>query len=133
MHLIGQGVAKHLYELITVSLGKKNSCSGLVNPDVQYTFDIPKATLQSLGYLVGDSLDTVPSSFTGKWVDPITGYKGGNRAVDWIDFMFHMLPTVFVPHLPNQKVKDAVNDLVLACRLALQWEITENDLNIIKR
>lgn len=148
MHLIGQGIGKHLYDLVTVSMNKNyNSCralryeptdeeqeaSSINSAKWPYTFYIPKATLIGLGALVGDSAVNIPATFTEKWVNPISDLSGGNRAVDWIGFLLRMLPAVFVPYFVQEATKKPVLALIRACELCLQWELTAVDLQVIKR
>ncbi|KAL0580229.1 hypothetical protein ABG067_008579, partial [Albugo candida] len=74
LHLIGQGFAKHVYELLTVSMGNKsNKCAALKYKsedddlteeesmnEFDYTFDIPKEELNKIGRLIQKSRKTIP-------------------------------------------------------------------------
>ena len=147
LHLIGQGVAKHVHELITVSLNVRGNSAiglkysptdeevaerGLVSAECwPFTFDIPKARLFELGKLIEVSRATIPTTFDSNWENPIEN-SGGIRGVDWIDFLLYMIPTVFVPALTNNSAKKPLLLLSKACALALKWTITQDELLAIK-
>jgi hypothetical protein len=152
LHLIGHGIGKHLFDLITVSQKKTyNACLPIVYPPAVeddenedeeneerrggaelYPFWMEPAKLIQIGELVGESKSTVPVTFASKWVDPIK-FSGGNRAVDYINFLLHMLPTCFLPHFTHERAKIPVLKLVKACALALKWELTVQDIADMKR
>lgn len=96
-----------------------------------YTFDIEQVKLTKIGELVEASRSTVPSNFSSKWENPVT-QSGGNRGVDWIDFLLYMVPTVFVPALINNNAKKPLLDLSNACAMALKWRITQDDLSMMR-
>lgn len=87
--------------------------------------------LKKIGKLVQKSKSTMPSSFNNNWNNPIKSHNG-YRAVDWIDFLFHMLPLVFVPFIKSNDCKHALIKLSTALKLASQKQITEADLKKIK-
>lgn len=97
-----------------------------------YTFDIPKGKLMEIGELVQQSRMTVPTTFSSKWENPIV-QSGGNRGVDWIDFLLYMVPTLFVPALSNSNAKKPLLFLAKACAVSLKWTITEGDLLMVKK
>ena len=148
LHCIGQGVAKHVYELLTVSINKSYNKAiplkyaptdmellekGISSAsDWPYTFHILKNDLIEIGNLVELSRATVPTTFSSKWENPIE-QSGGNRGVDWIDFLLHMVPTVFLPALTNDNAKKPLLSLTKACAVVLKWRITENDLSMVKK
>ena len=74
----------------------------------------------------------MPTTFSSKWENPIE-QSGGNRGVDWIDFLLHMVPTVFLPALTNDNAKKPLLSLTKACAVVLKWRITENDLSMVKK
>ncbi len=49
----------------------------------------------------------------------------GFRAVDWLDFLLYIIPTLVTPYLPSRTVQKAVLSLVKGCSLALQWDLTD--------
>lgn len=148
MHCIGQGVAKHVYELLTVTLKKSyNKAVALKYAPTDdelleegidsaanwpYTFDIPKEKLEQIGKLIELSRATVPTTFSSKWENPIE-QSGGNRGVDWIDFLLYMVPTVFLPALTHNNVKKPLLSLIKACAVALNWRVTKVDLLMMKK
>lgn len=145
--MIGQGIAKHVFELLTVALGKSyNHSTGLKyiptkqeledkqlknETDWPYTFDIPEHKLVEIGSLIEGSRATIPSVFSSKWENLIK-QSGGNRGVDWIDFLLYMVPTLFVPALTHEATKKPLLLLSKACARALKWEITSTDLSAIE-
>jgi len=147
LHVIGQGIAKHVYELVTVSMNKsynkavalkyKPTEEDLIEKGISsaanwpYSFDIPKHKLTEIGVLVELSRSTVPSTFSSKWENPIQ-QSGGNRGVDWIDFLLYMVPTVFIPALTNNNAKKPLLSLTKACATALKWRVTHDDLEMMK-
>ena len=126
LHLFGQGIAKHLFELLTTST-KDNSCSKLAKDRKNYTSHIPKKDLMTINKLINASRATIPSSFSSKWKDPVTNTVG-NRAVDWLDIFLYMVPTVFVLALTNKAARFPLLCLVRACSLILKWDVTEQTL-----
>lgn len=97
-----------------------------------YTFDIPEDKLLEIGSLIEASRSTVPSMFSSKWENLIK-QSGGNRGVDWIDFLLYMVPTLFVPALTHTATKKPLLLLSKACARALKWEITSTDLAAIEK
>ena len=59
--------------------------------------------------------------------------SGGNRGVDWIDFLLYMIPTYFIPALTLEEAKMPLLFLTKACAVALKWKITEDDLTMMKK
>lgn len=148
LHLVGQGLAKHVFDLLTVSMNKSyNKCIALRYTPSQdeledegiasasnwpFTFDIPKEKLIEIGKLVELSRATVPSTFNSKWENPIE-QSGGNRGVDWIDFLLYMVPTVFVPALEHDHARKPLLFLTKVCAVALKWRVTQDDLSMMKK
>ncbi|OAD74867.1 hypothetical protein PHYBLDRAFT_167208 [Phycomyces blakesleeanus NRRL 1555(-)] len=50
--------------------------------------------------------------------------NGKRKAVDWIDFLLFVVPTIVIDHFVFDRTKAAVMKLVTACRIAQQWRIT---------
>ncbi|KAG2204467.1 hypothetical protein INT47_005258 [Mucor saturninus] len=147
LHLIGQGIAKHVFELLTVLMKKtynkaialryaptegeleeENITSAI---DLHFTFGISKDKLIKIGNFIKLSRPTVPTTFSSKWENPIE-QSVGNRGVDWIDFLVYMVPTAFVPALLHNNVKKPLLVLCKPCAVALKWRITREDLPMIK-
>lgn len=93
-----------------------------------YPFYISKQKLKLIGESIAKSRKFIPTSFQGSFDDIITK-TDGTRAVDWLDFLLYIVPTLIVPYLPNEGVKRALLALVKGCSIALQWEITEQLIN----
>lgn len=143
MHLLGQGIAQHVFNMLTVDMGKGynkaiNTTYKPTDEELEtahlrsagewpYTFFIPKKSLDNIGKLVETSRTTVLTSFSSKWEDPIIK-SGGKRAVDWIDIFLYMIPTLFVPALTQESAKGPLINLTKAVALALKWELSLQDL-----
>lgn len=148
LHLIGQGIAKHVYDLLTVSMKKTyNKAIALKYAptdkeleeenitsanDWPFSFEISKDKLIEIGNFIELSRPTVPTTFSSKWENPIE-QSGGNRGVDWIDFLLYMVPTTFVPALQHHNAKKPLLFLCKACAVALKWRITKDDLTMMKK
>lgn len=89
-----------------------------------YPFFISRRNLVSIGESIARSRKYIPTSFQGSF-DNIMAKTEGTRAVDWLDFLLYIVPTLVVPYLPNRTVQKAVLSLVKGCALALQWDLTE--------
>jgi hypothetical protein len=148
MHLIGQGIAKHVFEMLTVTMGKDynkaiNTKYKPTDEELEregytsekqwpYTFNIPKESLMTIGKLIEASRVTVPTTFASKWENPIIK-SGGKRAVDWVDILLYMVPTMFVPALNQERSKKPLLALTKAAALSLKWELDHEDLAMIER
>jgi hypothetical protein len=134
MHLIGHGIAHHLFDLSAVTLRGDTKHVSLYrkseeekDEDYGYTFDIPKQDMIRIGYLMSESRSTVPTTFNSKWENQTGGYVA-NRAVDWHDVIIHQFGTMIVPLYVHEATKVAVLALIRALKLSLQWRITEQDV-----
>lgn len=90
-----------------------------------YPFFISNANLKKIGASITESRKYIPVSFQGSF-DNVMRKKDGVRAVDWLDFLLYIVPTLIVPYLPSTSAKKAVLALVKGCALALQWRLTED-------
>ncbi|OAD81297.1 hypothetical protein PHYBLDRAFT_161912 [Phycomyces blakesleeanus NRRL 1555(-)] len=104
LHLIARGIGKLVYDPITVTLTKETKFY-YTHPDntlntTKYAFHIPRADLIN-----------------------------GTCAVDWLDFLLYIVPTLVMPYLPNRAVKTALLSLMNGCALALQWTLTSELLD----
>lgn len=132
MHLIGGGISKLVYELITVDLNtatKKKSKFFHVNNDLSrnvndYPFFIPKQDLLTVGECLTDSRKRIPVSFQGGW-ENIFKKNEGTRMVDYIDFLLYAVPTIIVPKIKKEETRIALLSLSKGCNLALQWTIDD--------
>ena len=132
LHLIARGIGKQMYELITVanlpagqdSIFYYTDSNGNKNKE-DYPFFVPKKNLKVIGDNITISRKFIPTSFQGSF-DNVFSKIDGTRAVDWLDILLYIVPTIVVPYLPNTEVKNAVLSLVKGCALALQWTLTED-------
>lgn len=150
MHLIGQNVARFIFELLTVRMKPTTRAKRVqYTPTIEdlrkyrkaertkitrnwpYSFNISKKNLKIAGSLVEQARSTMPSSFDNSWFDPLEN-SGGYRAVDWIEFLFFMLPLVFIDFITEKTSQLALVQLYTALRLASQREITSADVHKIK-
>lgn len=122
MHLLGQGIGRFVLKLI---VSKFNIPYRPTNPDKVYTFTVVKKELDAAGLQIKESQKYVPTSFQGSW-DNLIQKIDGARAIDFLDFLLYVIPTLIVPLLKNDNVKKAVLNLVRGCAIALQWELTES-------
>ncbi|OAD65483.1 C2H2-type zinc finger transcription factor [Phycomyces blakesleeanus NRRL 1555(-)] len=132
LHLIARGIGKLVYDLITVTLTKETKFY-YTHPDntlntTEYPFHIPRADLVTIGNCITSSQKYIPTSFQGSF-DNIFAKIDGTHAVDWLDFLLYLVPTLVVPYLPNRAVKTALLSLVKGCALALQWTLTSELLD----
>ena len=102
---------------------------------LDYSFDLNVSSGRSTRFFekideyVNNSRKTVPTSFEGNWERT----KGHNRAVDWLDFLLYILPTIVIQHLKHTEAKDALMNLVYGCSIALQWSISKSEVNKMNR
>ncbi|OAD71978.1 C2H2-type zinc finger transcription factor [Phycomyces blakesleeanus NRRL 1555(-)] len=132
LHLIARGIGKLVYDLITVTLTKETKFY-YTHPDntlntTEYPFHIPRADLVTIGNCITSSRKYIPTSFQGSF-DNVFAKIDGTRAVDWLDFLLYLVPTLVVPYLPNRAVKTALLSLVKGCALVLQWTLTSELLD----
>lgn len=132
MHLIGGGVAKLVYQLITVDIKPKDRTTSKFyykNTDKSYNtegypFFIKSSSLKVIGETLEKSRASIPTSFQGSW-DNIINKLDGVRMIDYIDFLVYAVPTIVCPMIENEEAQKALYSLSLGCSLALQWEIDE--------
>lgn len=127
MHLLGQGIGRFIYDII-VKVNKTNDTSyyakkqNIFNKD-GYTFKVPKAQLDLVGACITSSRASIPVSFQGSW-DNLIEKTDGARAIDFLDFLLYVVPTLLVPLFPRTAVRKALIMLSRGCAIALQWELT---------
>ena len=103
LHLFGQGIAKFIRLLIvkvnqapsenTTVFGK--SSDGSFNMS-NYTFKLSKKQLEDIGNCIEASRGKIPVSFQGSW-DNLVKKIDGDWAVDFLDFLLYVVPTLIVP------------------------------------
>lgn len=119
-----------MYDMLTVDLNiRQNTIFFYTNHDGQknvdsYPFFISKQSLVSIGKSLEESRQYIPTSFQGSF-DNVIVKTEGTRAVDWLDFLLYIVPTLVVPFLKTRAAQQAILALVKGCSLALQWNLTE--------
>ena len=71
----------------------------------------------------------IPTTFEGAW-DCV---KGRSRHVNWQDFLLYIIPTVVLQHLQHHNTKEALMNLINGCAIALQWSLSQSDVNKMNR
>ncbi|KAF7720912.1 hypothetical protein EC973_005780, partial [Apophysomyces ossiformis] len=129
MHLLGHGLARLLWNLL---LNDKQKFGDNTITE-QYPFKLKRGvTLRMIGDAVQSSRQYMPTAFQSKWNNIATD-SGHYRAVDWLDFLLYVVPTIVVDSLELDETRFAVLKLILACQISLQWEITAADLSTVER
>lgn len=129
-HLM-KNISKLCYDLISPNENQRFK----INDSTEYTFDLNhsygRSTLffETIDTYVNNSRVTIPTSFDGNWEQA----KGHNRAVDWLDFLLYIIPTLVIHQLKNREAKDALMNLVYGCSIALQWSISKSDVTKMNR
>lgn len=132
MHNLGQGIGRFIIKLI-VNVNRhpnqKHSyhhkfADGSTNIS-GYTFKAPFKDLEIAGNMIEESRKNIPIAFRGS-LDNLIAKLDDARAIDFLDLLLYVVPTLMVPVFTRQKVKTALLDLVRGCSIALQWELSEN-------
>ncbi|KAI8098863.1 uncharacterized protein BX664DRAFT_254329, partial [Halteromyces radiatus] len=133
MHLLGHGLTKQLKDLfgspnVNEMIPDRNVAGGAWKT---FPFFLDGIKLVNVGEAMLSSRCNIPSEvFGGNW-DDIFARKG--RAVDWMDFLLFVVPTLILPHMLDKKAQEVMHDMLLACHLCLRWEIRPYDLSFIRR
>jgi hypothetical protein len=116
--------------VVNVNKDPKNNSSffykrgdGSTNEAV-YPFKISKQKLIEIGKCIQNSRAKVPVSFQGSW-DDLCDKIDGARAIDFLDFLLYVVPTLIVPLISRPVAKKALVALVRGCAIAEQWKLTE--------
>ncbi|OAD74367.1 hypothetical protein PHYBLDRAFT_144816 [Phycomyces blakesleeanus NRRL 1555(-)] len=119
MHLLRHDIGKQLYK----ALGEKFQ----ISPEIADNADQLNQIDRSITKYRAD----IPAIFTGSWwlLKKTTGQQ---KAVNWLDFLLFVVPTVVVKNFVLAKTRNAVQDLVKACTIAQQWKVTEREVNIME-
>ena len=130
MHLIGLGIGKLIHALIVLSNTETDTtkyysknADGSFQKD-QFPFSLPKRDVLLAGKCIEASRSKIPVSFQGSW-DNLIQKTAGARAIDYIDFLLYVVPTLLVPLLPMAPARKALLSLVKGCSIALQWDLNE--------
>lgn len=129
MHCISRGIGALVYNLLNprTNVKFKHINIGTDTSIHSYTFELHHSSpdiMSNLGKLVDKSCVNIPPAFEGSW----DGILGINRAVDYLDFLLYIVPTIIVPLLVSSPAKVALMDLINGCLIALQWDISRDDL-----
>ncbi|KAJ1909244.1 hypothetical protein H4219_006432, partial [Mycoemilia scoparia] len=62
----------------------------------------------------------------------INSQAGYLRAVDWIGFVLHIVPTIVINLMTDTEDKKALMNLVKACSLIQKLEITEEEVSVLE-
>ncbi|KAG2191239.1 hypothetical protein INT47_012016, partial [Mucor saturninus] len=129
MHLLGQGIGRFIFDVI-VKVNQSSDTSyyskkqGNFNKDA-YTFKVSKKQLELVGDCITKSRANIPVSFQGSW-DNLLSKIDGARAINFLDFLLYVVPTLLVPLFEKKSVRKALLMLTRGCAIALQWEQTDS-------
>jgi hypothetical protein len=135
MHMIGHGLAKMLHTLFQPISSNpmamdRDKQRYLSTPD--YPFFLGSLMMKNVGRDMVESQDDIPASFFhGNWQD-IDAYSGSARAVDWMDFLLFVVPTLIVPSLDYSEAREIINNLIISIHYCLSWKITDSDLSFVE-
>ncbi|SAL96241.1 hypothetical protein, partial, partial [Absidia glauca] len=134
MHMIGHGLAKMLFTLFQPV--KKNDMSNdrdkrRYNTTFDYPFSLDDLEIKSVGNDMLLSRPNIPLSFFhGNW-DNIEKHQSA-RAVDWMDFLLFVVPTLVIPSVHLSIAREKLNNLIISVHLCLSWELSPSDILFIK-
>ncbi|KAG2216617.1 hypothetical protein INT45_000417, partial [Circinella minor] len=117
MHLIGLGIGKQVWNLIS----KKIYGDVKRNP-----FYLKPATQKKIGTAMKNSKHDLPTSFTTCTRD--ISSKTKLKAIEWIDMMRYVVPTIITEHIKDKDAKKALLSLSLVSNIIFKKTITERDL-----
>lgn len=126
MHLIGRGISTLVYNLLNPQKNEKFKTCSIVN-SANYTFQLSSDNKNIFGVIdsrVNNSRVDIPSAFEGTWSSSV----GISRAVDYLDFLLYIVPTIMIPLIKNDHCKSVLMNLVDGCSIALQWRISAADI-----
>ncbi|KAJ1909490.1 hypothetical protein H4219_006396, partial [Mycoemilia scoparia] len=119
MHLIGYGISKSIWKMVVGSYGKK-------------LLFLDNTTCKEISKIISNSKSSIPTTFHG-YEKNINNQSGYLRAVDWIDFLLHVVLTIVVGLMDNIEDCMALMCLVKACSLIQKWHITEKEIDIVEK
>ncbi|OAD68470.1 hypothetical protein PHYBLDRAFT_150641 [Phycomyces blakesleeanus NRRL 1555(-)] len=131
IHLLGHDIHKQLY----IALGSKFQISSEIahNEDQQqqqqqqeqqqqiYTFSL-NVPIAKIDNAISKSRADIPAIFTGSWRS-LEETTGRQKAVNWLDFLLFVVPTVVVKNFVLSNTREVVMNLVNACSIAQQWKL----------
>jgi hypothetical protein len=122
--MIGQGVAREVISLINGRKGKKMAYD---KGDLYLGGNSTKRLFAEME----QSCYTIPSIFHGSFKQPFGTHT--TRAVDWLDIIRYVIPTLFVPSYKDSCTKDALLAITTVVQIALQTDITDSLLEELER
>jgi hypothetical protein len=99
-----------------------------------FPFELTKADLEMIKQSIDASTKDVPTHFNSTWKG--LNYNNARslwRSIEWIEHFLFSVPCIVSPRFKEEETTIAVNKLVRACLLAMQWLITKEQLDEIKR
>jgi hypothetical protein len=131
-HLLCHGLSKHLIRLFE----KKSTNLYIIDQHcTTYPFETDGNMLKHASQDMESSRSKIPRThFDGNWKNVLGGHA---RGVDRLDFVLYVVPTLLIPRLQpgrtGERIRTVMNNLIIACHLALQLEITSEEIGLIKR
>ncbi|SAM08341.1 hypothetical protein [Absidia glauca] len=131
MYFLGYGLGKMLFamfqpikkNLYVTSKGKRKYLAAR-----DYLGDLE---LTKVGEAMALSKPDIPvGHFDGNW-DDIVKYPNA-RAVDWINFVLFVVPTLLAPSLYYDNTREILSNLIIAMHLCLSWKVDQEDRIFIK-
>lgn len=86
-------------------------------------------TINFINKEIKESRSRIPPYMSGNYT--IINHK--TRASDWEDVLFRIIPSTVTPLLVCPEARFALNSLILACSIAMQWHITQDQLDLMDR
>jgi hypothetical protein len=134
MHLISLGLSKHFVELFEQYT--KNPYASSRSRKATYPFTVPNDALVNAGKDMVSSRPYIPiTGFNGNWKNII---ERSGRAVDWLDFILYIVPTLLIPKINDdsslrREAKECLFNLVIVCHILQQWSMTADDIEFIRK
>ncbi|KAF7728886.1 hypothetical protein EC973_005281 [Apophysomyces ossiformis] len=72
----------------------------------------------------------IPTAFQGKWRSLVGAARP--RAVDWINFLLYVVPTLVITRIRTVEARNATIALVRGCQLALSYELSQDNVQDIE-
>jgi hypothetical protein len=80
-----------------------------------------------------ESRKDIPTHFNSSWKGiNFANSKSIYRSIEWIEMLLYCAPSIISPRFKDQETTIHVNKLIRASLLAIQWEISEENLKEIK-
>ena len=113
LHALGQGLSRFVHEMVVkVNQNPKMTNYYTKNADgkfnsADYTIKLSTTQLENVGKCIELSRCKIPISFQGSW-DNLIGKVDGARAIDFLDFLLYVVPTLIVPLFSKVAVRKAL-------------------------